>query len=129
MLCEKCNERDATVHSINIVKGVSKKVDLCDECFEASSPEGKEFASTMHDANCEYCGGQPCAGGTDVLALGVGIQQMKFMCMPCSMEYNRYIQQELQQISENLPQQEQLALLGKLREQADKHMKQWISDK
>ena len=129
MLCERCHEREAACHYSTIVDGVTQGSDLCNECFDASaSPGDQELTEAAHAAHCQYCGGQPCAGGTDFMSLVMGIQQMKFMCMPCSMEYNRYIQQELQQISENLPQQEQLALLGKLREQADKHMKQWISE-
>jgi protein-arginine kinase activator protein McsA len=126
-LCEKCHERKATVHSNNILNGNVQTIDLCNECFEASSPGAKEFSTKARDARCEYCGGQPCAGCSDIMAFVMGIEQMKFMCMPCSMEYNRYIQQELQQDSTKLPRQEQLTVLGKLREQADKHMKQWIS--
>jgi len=103
--------------------------DLCVECHEASSPEAREFAAAQRDARCEYCGGQPCAGGTDFLALVTGVQKLKFMCMPCSMEHNRYIQQQLQRDESGLSQQDQLALLRKLDEEADKHMKQWVSER
>jgi hypothetical protein len=52
---------------------------------------------------------------------------MKFMCMPCSFEYQRYTQEQLQQVAESLSQEEQLAAIRALRKRADKHMKQWIS--
>lgn len=103
--------------------------DLCTECHEASSPEAREFSAAQRDARCEYCGGQPCAGGTDVLALAMGVQKLKFMCMPCSTEHNRFVQQQLQQDASGLSQQEQLKLLRKLDEEADRHMKQWISQR
>lgn len=101
--------------------------DLCVECHKASSPEAREFSAVQSDAHCEYCGGQPCAGGTDFLAMATGVQKFKFMCMPCSMEHNQYVQQQLQQEALSLSQQEQLALLRKLYDEADEHMKQWVS--
>ena len=103
--------------------------DLCIECHEAGSPEAREFSAAQRNARCEYCGGQPCAGGTDILALVTGVQKLKFMCMPCSMEHNRYVQQQMRQNASGLSQQEQLALLRKLDEQADEHMKQWVSER
>lgn len=106
-----------------------QKRDLCPECFEASSPDARGFASAQRDARCEYCGGQPCAGGTDFLALVTGVQKLKFMCMPCSMEHNRYLQEHLQQGASALSQQEQLALLRKLNNEADQHMKEWVSQR
>ncbi len=59
-----------------------QKRDLCPECFEASSPDAREFTSAQRDAKCEYCGGQPCAGGTDFLDMAMGVQKLKFMCIP-----------------------------------------------
>jgi hypothetical protein len=89
----------------------------------------RQSTAAMREAHCRYCGGQPCAGGTDFLALATGVQQMKYMCMPCSLEHNRYIRQELERASPNLSQREQLAALRKLNIAADKHMKQWVSER
>ena len=129
MLCEKCHQREATCHVSIIEGGIVKSKDLCIECHEASSPKAGEFLAAQRNARCEYCGGQPCAGGTDVLALVTGVQKLKFMCMPCSMEHNRYIRQQMQQDASGLSQQEQLALLRKLDKEADEHMKQWVSER
>jgi hypothetical protein len=49
--------------------------------------------------------------------------------MPCSIEHNRYVQQQLQQATSELSRQEQLALLRKLNEEADAHMKHWVSER
>ncbi len=127
MLCENCHQREATCHVCEIEGDVMKSRDLCVECHEASSPEARELAAAQRDAHCQYCGGQPCAGGTDFLALVTGVQKLKFMCMPWSMEYNRYIQQHLPQDPSGLSQSEQLALLRKLDREADEHMRRWLS--
>jgi len=129
MLCQNCHEREAACHVVAIVDGVSKSRDLCNECYEAESSEAKERASEARAAHCQYCGGQPCAGGTDVLALITGVQQMKFMCMPCLLEHNRYIQQQLGSASQKLSQQEQLAAIREVNIAADKHMQQWVSER
>ncbi len=129
MLCESCHQREATCHVTCIIGDVMQKRDLCPECFGASSPDARQFASDQRDARCEYCGGQPCAGGTDFLALVTGVQKLKFMCMPCTMEHNQYLQEHLRQDASGLSQQDQLAMLRKLNEEAHQHMKQWISQR
>jgi hypothetical protein len=59
----------------------------------------------------------------------MGIQQMKFMCMPCTLEFQRYTQQELQRMPAGSSQQEQLAAIRTLCDKADTHMKQWVSER
>ena len=126
MLCDSCHKREATSRLIKIGE-VHKTANLCDECFRLAT--GALATAQQRNARCEYCGGQPCAGGTDFLALVTGVQKLKFMCMPCSMEHNRYVRQQLQQDASGLSQQEQLVLLRKLDEEANKHMKQWVSER
>ena len=128
ILCEVCHERPATHHVCNANTG--KSSDFCAECFEMSvPPEVRQSSAAVRDAHCQYCGGQPCAGGTDFLALVTGVQKQKFMCMPCSMEHNRFVRQQLQSDASGLSQQEQLALLRKLDRDADEHMKRWVSER
>lgn len=128
VLCEVCHERPATNH---ICYGdTGKSSDFCDECFKSSaSPDIIQSVAAAHDAHCQYCGGQPRAGGTDFLALVTGVQKLKFMCLPCSMEHNQFVQQRLQRDSSGLSQQEQLALLQKLDQEADEHMRRWVSER
>ena len=129
MLCEICHKNEATSHVCTVIDGVSTSRDLCSECHEASSPEARDFAAAQCDARCEYCGGQPCGGGTDILAMITGVQKLKFMCMPCSMEHSRFTQQRLQPDASRLSQHEQLELIRKVNDEADTHMKQWVLDR
>ena len=102
MLCERCQKREATCHTTTICDDASKSTDLCSECFEASAPlEAREAAAATREAHCKYCGGQPCAGGTDLFAMIAGEQQMSFMCMPCSMEFHRFMQEQAQRLPQS----------------------------
>jgi hypothetical protein len=126
-ICEACGKRPATHHIC--YAGTGKSSDLCGECFEASAPpEVRESAAAVRDAHCQYCGGQPCAGGTDMFSLITGAQRSKYMCMPCSMEYHRFLQQQFSPDASGLSQQEQLAVIRTLVDQADAHMRQWVSE-
>jgi hypothetical protein len=123
----------ASHHVTDIEGNVMRKRDLCPECFLESSPdapgESRRVAAVLRDARCVYCGGQPCMGGTDFLAIVTGAQKLKFMCMACSMEHNRYLQEHLQEDAPPVPPEEQVLLLRKLDEEADQHMKNWVSQR
>jgi len=112
-----------------IVAGVSLSRDVCMECREVISPEARESSTAQPNARCEYCGGEPCAGGTDFLVMVTGVRKLRFMCMPCSVEHNRYLQQRLPQDASGLSQPEQATLLRRLNDEADAHMKQWVSER
>lgn len=129
MLCEICHKNQAACHVCSIGGGVSQSRDLCGECLEASSPEATDFAAAQREARCQYCGGRPCAGGTDIFAMIAGVQKLKFMCMPCSMEHHRFVQQHLQRDASGLSQHDQLVLIRTINEEADTHMKQWVLDR
>jgi len=60
-------------------------------------------------------------------ALITGVQKSRYMCMPCTTEYHRFIQHQLSLDTSRLSQQEQLAAIRKLLDEADAHMKHWIS--
>ena len=125
IVCEVCHERPATQHVCN--GGTGKSSEFCEECFRSSAPpEISQLAAEFLAARCQYCGSQPIMGGTDFLGLITGVQKMKFMCLPCSMEHNRFAQQQLQPDSSGLSQQAQLDLLRKLDREADEHMKRWV---
>src|SRR6185295_11856406 len=108
MLCDSCHKNDATCHVCRRVDGLSQSMHLCMECFEANSPEMRSFLAAYREAHCEYCDAQPCAGGADVLALATGAAKLKFMCMPCSIEHNSYLQEQLARLPAELSQHEQL---------------------
>jgi protein-arginine kinase activator protein McsA len=56
MLCERCNERQATVFCTSIIEGEASQRNLCQECFQNHCPA--EFAQAMArlEAGCSYCG-------------------------------------------------------------------------
>ena len=125
ILCEVCHERPATNHICDGNTG--KSSDLCAECFESSAPpEVRQSFAAIREAHCQYCGGKACDGGTDFLALLTGVQ---LMCMPCSLEHNRYIRQELRHLNKNKSQPEQMESLRELNIAADEHMKLWVLDR
>jgi len=45
------------------------------------------------------------------------------------MEHNRFLQQQLSQDDSGLSRQEQIAVIQKMLDAADAHMKQWVSDR
>ena len=128
MLCEKCHEREATCHSTTFIEGVPSSSDLCEECFESSAvPTARELFAAAKTKRCRYCGGLPCCGGMDSFEMSTGgQQQMSFMCLRCSHEFGRYWLQQLESLPHGLPQQEQMAAIGALLDDADRHMRQWI---
>jgi hypothetical protein len=126
MLCEICHTNEATCLVCTIVGGAPQFKDLCNECHEAVSPEARDFATALRDSRCQYCGEQPCAGGSDILALATGVQNPKFMCLPCLVEHNKFIRQQMQRNASGLPQPEQLAMLRRINDEADKYMMQWV---
>jgi protein-arginine kinase activator protein McsA len=127
MLCESCHQREATCHVTSILGDLMQKRDLCQECFEVLTPGAGTLAAAA--SRCEYCGGQAFSEGTDVLALLTGVEQTKFMCMPCNGEFQRYTLQDLAGLPEGLSHQKQLSALRSLRDRRDAHMRQWVSER
>jgi protein-arginine kinase activator protein McsA len=128
MRCERCQEREATCHTTTIVDGVKTSSHLCADCFEESAfLESREAAAATRAAHCRYCGGQPCTGGTDLLAMITGEPRMMFMCVSCSTEFYRFMQEQAQRIPQGSSRQEQLAAIPALQDEVDRHMKQWVS--
>ena len=127
MLCESCHQREATCHVTSILGDLMQKRDLCQECFETLSPGAETLAAAA--SRCEYCGGQAFSEGTDVLALLTGVEQTRFMCMPCNAEFQRYTLEDLAGLPEGLSHQKQLSALRSLRHRRDAHMRQWVSER
>jgi protein-arginine kinase activator protein McsA len=129
MLCENCYQREATCHVHTIIDRALLHKSLCAECFAAYSPGGKEALEGQRDAHCEYCGGLPFSRDADPRALAYGVQKTKYMCLPCSNEHERYFHERMKQDISGLSEKEQLDLLRKLDDDADKHMRQWVAKK
>jgi protein-arginine kinase activator protein McsA len=95
MLCEICQEREATVHNTEIAGDVLKTRDLCDQCFQATEPEQASGLGAALKAGCRYCGGEPYAGGGAPLPDPTGAREISFMCRPCWEEYYRFFDHKI----------------------------------
>jgi protein-arginine kinase activator protein McsA len=143
MLCNKCQIRDATVHFTASSSASIKKLkytDLCQECFDATDFEGKHLLPTdiqsALKAGCRFCGGEPCSGGLDPLAMLGGIRKMSVLCKPCAKEYFGFIRQKLPGFGDPDLTKEQMATLvadykacnfPAVLAELEKHMKEWVA--
>jgi hypothetical protein len=98
---------------------LAEEWDLRLEWRYATPPQAKHFL----DSPCAYCGREACIGGDDLLDVG----KLKFMCMPCSIEHDRYVAKHSPPNHSSLSKEEQLASLRRFDEQLVEHMKQWLS--
>lgn len=137
MLCEKCQEREATVYTTTIIHGVMTTGSLCTECSEASPAVHdryvagllRDLAAEAKTRICKYCNGQPCVPTMDLLAGLSGEQRHNFLCMPCAKELARWLRQEFPGTMQITSPQERLAAWQTLDERADGHMKRWVSQR
>ena len=130
MLCERCQDREASCHSTTVSEGTTTSIALCEECFQSSAePAAREFFAAAKGARCRYYGGPPCCGGMDSFETLVESQQMNFLCMRCFNEFSRFCQQQLEHLPQDLPQQEQMVAIRALHDEADRHMRQWVSER
>lgn len=84
----------------------------------------------MRRARCEFCGGPATVGGTDDLGLSFGEQQMTYQCLDCAQEFNRFTRRVLnKRIPDGMSRQKQLEAIRKLRDDAQRHMQQWLLKK
>lgn len=137
MLCDLCQEREATVHTMrctNIAGDVPKQQHLCDECFDASNPTQARELTRAFQAGCRYCGGEPYGGGGDPLAMLSGTHKMSFMCKPCTEEYFRFLRLRMPGFGSYTITKEQVAKIKTydipaIFTEAEEHMKKWVVDR
>jgi DNA-directed RNA polymerase subunit RPC12/RpoP len=129
--CDACKEREATCHVVNMVGNRRQSSDLCIECFEAREPtEQKQLRKATEAAACEYCGGRPCVywnSLTNLFGMIVGLGQTRFLCTPCSTEYNAFLAKAFPSGAQDVSESEQLAIAEKLRERVHRHMLAWVA--
>jgi protein-arginine kinase activator protein McsA len=129
MLCEKCQEKEATVfntHCTNVVGEVPKTSNLCSECWEASSPTAREIAAAWR-AGCIYCGGEPFASAPDLSAGVSGTPKTCVLCRPCNQEFYEFINLKLPGLATGSFTPEQTANIHSIFAEVHEHMKKWAS--
>jgi protein-arginine kinase activator protein McsA len=134
MLCDMCQEREATIHSTHIVGGVQRQRNLCNYCFEASKPAEACDLATALQAGCRYCGGEPHGGGGDPISGFRGARKMSFMCKACAEEYYGFLRQTWPGFGEASISDEQIAEIHASDKlaifmDAEEHMKKWAANK
>jgi protein-arginine kinase activator protein McsA len=130
MLCEKCHKREATIHICSFMDGVKQTRDICNDCVDScATPEEAAFVASVRGAYCDFCGAPANMGGTDHFAPLIGDQHLIHYCFGCSKEYNRYTSSAIGRMPKNLSREQEIDALRKLRQDARKHMKDWLSRK
>ena len=131
MLCEKCQQREATYHVTNVTSGsddAPTTSDLCRECFEASSPAARELAIELQ-AGCCYCGGEPFCACPDLPAALSSGHRTRAICRLCWQEFSRVMSLKLPGMARGSITPEQAASLPAIFTELHEHMKKWISDR
>jgi protein-arginine kinase activator protein McsA len=133
MLCDICQEREATNHTTHMVGDSLTHSNLCNKCFEASKPTEARDLATALQAGCRYCDGEPHGGGYDPVALLSGIRTLNFMCKPCTEEYYRFLRQKCPGFGETRITNEQTANIctsdfSTILIEAEEYMKRWVAE-
>jgi len=132
MLCDKCQQREATcyVFSFTFPAGEAPATsNLCSECFEASSPAShtQKVVAALR-ACCCYCGGEPVNTGPDLSAALSGKHKTAGLCGPCSHEFYRLVALKLPGLQSGWIDQEQNTITVVYAE-IHEHMKKWVAER
>jgi transposase-like protein len=63
----------------------------------------------------------------NIFGVVVGAGEARFLCANCTEEYNRFLAHRLESVPRNLSQDQELATSRALREDAHKHMLEWLA--
>jgi protein-arginine kinase activator protein McsA len=138
MLCEICQEREATVHTTQIAGDVQKVRNLCDTCFQAAEPAQARGLAEALQAGCRYCGGEPYVGGGSHVPGSSGVREISFMCRPCTEEYYRFLDQRVPgfvecartaTVTDDLRARLRTSDLSAIFAEIEDHMKRWVAER
>jgi protein-arginine kinase activator protein McsA len=104
MLCDKCHEREATVHATTVVGEKATTENLCAQCSES---DGTDVASLL-EAGCHYCDGEFYCTAPDLFAQSSS--KAWALCRSCATEFYS--------LRNGLPVLER-----------DLHMKRWVTER
>jgi len=107
MLCDRCQERNATVFLTRIVSGQMEKGQWCEACYAAIDPAHADAMAK----GCRFCGGP--------LLCSLPFPSSDFVCARCKEEAYRFAD-----VLISVDQKPTTELLAAL----DEHMKKWLSD-
>ena len=125
MLCEKCHEREATVHTTMTDGANHTNVDLCLQCSEEANPG----LASVFQAGCHYCGGAFYCSGPALSAQSPGGPMLWALCKRCAEEFYGFCNRRLPGIGTEAFTQEQFSKLSALLTKADEHMRRWVTER
>lgn len=133
MLCEKCRQREATVHKTSYVAQIDvddsaetpepTEINLCWECYQETDPE----TASMMRAGCHYCGGPFASSATDPSDMTSEEPKQFGLCERCADEFHGYINRIVPSWGASVPTDEEMHRLMRAFAQLDQHMKEWVS--
>lgn len=106
MLCQKCKQKQATVHFVKVVNGVKAEMHLCEKCApQQEIPTISSFDITVSDIINSFFGGNaamPSAkcGGCG-MTLGNFSQTGKLGCSDCYVSFSEQLKEPLMRIHGN----------------------------
>jgi protein-arginine kinase activator protein McsA len=128
MKCEACRENEAVCHLTFILGQQQFTKHFCSDCYsEQASPAEQAFLKEAPGEACECCGAKPCFVATDIVELCLGRQKSRFLCRPCSQEFNRILQQEAAGLEAASHPDQQTIELESLRSRVEEQMKRWAA--
>jgi protein-arginine kinase activator protein McsA len=140
MLCEKCQQREATHHEFNVTvncdeRGVVPSASdthteghLCDECYETSSPFAREVTAAW-EAGCVYCGGEPIMTAPNLSSALLEEDKIVVLCERCGQEFFRCMNVKFPGLAEGSITPEQIAHLKATFSEIHEQMKKWVSER
>lgn len=126
MKCEACRKNDATCHLTFILGQQQFTKHFCSDCYsEQASPAEQAFLKEAPGESCECCGAKPCFVATDIIELCLGRQKCRYLCRPCSQEFNRILQKEAAGLETMLSEDMQRVGLEALQKRMEEQMRLW----
>lgn len=129
--CTACGQKPATAHVVTIVNGEKQVEDLCGDCFGKKQPAlVTQHLEALMKATCIYCGAKAATG----LNLGPWLkgEAERFACHECFQEHHAYFLKRLEALSgegHEAPGEEGMNQIRAIQDEADAHMRRWISQK
>jgi uncharacterized repeat protein (TIGR04138 family) len=119
MLCERCQERDATVFTTHCTvsdreeESTTTQRNLCEPCFEIENPEGWGKMQAELESGCRYCGRKE--GATT--------------CSSCLQEFRRFMDQKGYSFSREKKKMtaDALSRMQAMVADIEQHMKAWVA--
>src|SRR5580692_8362862 len=108
MLCNKCRQREATVHKTTYVAdgGVTEEptiINLCAECHQEEDPG----IVAMIQAGCHYCDGEFSCTATDPSDMAAQQPKQFGLCARCADEFHGYVRRIVPGFGVSMPTDEE----------------------